>query len=210
MGNKPGRPKNQTARREALVDAAGRAIAERGLEGLRIKDIAAEAGMSAGSVLYYYPEMGELVLEVHRGAVERYLAARQKAADGVDGATGAAGAAARLRALVGSGLPGGSGDAVHGLLFELHRRADRSSGHATLMASLFAREVALYATVLEVGAAVGEFTLTEPVTDLARNLVALEDGYGLHIVSRNAELTPDVARRLLLGYARTVTGCPEL
>ncbi|MFE5004165.1 TetR/AcrR family transcriptional regulator [Streptomyces sp. NPDC056696] len=204
MGNKPGRPKNQTARREALVDAAGRAIAERGLEGLRIKDIAAEAGMSAGSVLYYYPEMDELVLEVHRGAVERYLAARQGA---VDGATGAA---ARLRALVGSGLPGGSGDAVHGLLFELHRRADRSSGHATLMASLFAREVALYATVLEVGAAVGEFTLTEPVTDLARNLVALEDGYGLHIVSRNAELTPDVARRLLLGYARTVTGCPEL
>ncbi|MFD4711455.1 TetR/AcrR family transcriptional regulator [Streptomyces sp. NPDC058430] len=204
MGNKPGRPKNQTARREALVDAAGRAIAERGLEGLRIKDIAAEAGMSAGSVLYYYPEMDELVLEVHRGAVERYLAARQGA---VDGATGAA---ARLRALVGSGLPGGSGDAVHGLLFELHRRADRSSGHATLMASLFAREVALYATVLEVGAAVGEFTLIEPVTDLARNLVALEDGYGLHIVSRNAELTPDVARRLLLGYARTVTGCPEL
>ncbi|MER7202421.1 TetR family transcriptional regulator [Streptomyces sp. CB01635] len=204
MGNKPGRPKNQTARREALVDAAGRAIAERGLEGLRIKDIAAEAGMSAGSVLYYYPEMGELVLEVHRGAVERYLAARQGA---VDGATGAA---ARLRALVGSGLPGGSGDAVHGLLFELHRRADRSSGHATLMASLFAREAALYATVLEVGAAVGEFTLTEPVADLARNLVALEDGYGLHIVSRNAELTPDVARRLLLGYARTVTGCPEL
>lgn len=204
MRNKPGRPKNQTARREALVDAAGRAIAERGLEGLRIKDIAAEAGMSAGSVLYYYPEMDELVLEVHRGAVERYLAARQGA---VDGATGAV---ARLRALVGSGLPGGSGDAVHGLLFELHRRADRSSGHATLMASLFAREVALYATVLEVGAAVGEFTLTEPVADLARNLVALEDGYGLHIVSRNAELTPDVARRLLLGYARTVTGCPEL
>ncbi|MGW6153434.1 TetR/AcrR family transcriptional regulator [Streptomyces sp. NPDC055144] len=204
MGNKPGRPKNQTARREALVDAAGRAISERGLEGLRIKDIAAEAGMSAGSVLYYYPEMDELVLEVHRGAVERYLAARQGA---VDGATGAA---ARLRALVGSGLPGGSGDAVHGLLFELHRRADRSSGHATLMASLFAREVALYATALEVGAAVGEFTLTAPVSDLARTLVALEDGYGLHIVSRNAELTPDVARRLLLGYARTVTGCSEL
>ena len=97
MGNKPGRPKNQTARREALVDAAGRAIAERGLEGLRIKDIAAEAGVSAGSVLYYYPEMDELVLEVHRGAVERYLAARQGAVDGVSGAV------ARLRALVGSG-----------------------------------------------------------------------------------------------------------
>lgn len=199
-----GRPKNQTARREALVDAAGRAIAERGLEGLRLKDIAAEAGMSAGSVLYYYPEMGELVLEVHRGAVERYLAARQDDTDGV------ADPVERLRALIGGGLPTGASDPQHSLLYELHRRADRSVGHAALMASLFAREVALYTTVLEVGAAAGAFALTESPTDVARNLVALEDGYGLHIVSRNTRLTPDEARRLILGYARVVTGCAEL
>ncbi|TGA92952.1 TetR family transcriptional regulator [Streptomyces sp. MZ04] len=199
-----GRPKNQTARREALVDAAGRAITERGLEGLRIKDIAAEAGMSAGSVLYYYPELDDLVLEVHRGAVERFVAARHAATDGV------ADPVARLRALVGSGLPDGPGDPVHGLLYELHRRADRSAGHAELMASLFAREVALYTTVLEVGAATREFTLTEPPADLARNLVALEDGYGLHIVSHNAQLTPGEAERLILGLARSVTGRAEL
>ncbi|MFE4952694.1 TetR/AcrR family transcriptional regulator [Streptomyces sp. NPDC056653] len=199
-----GRPKNQTARREALVDAAGRAIAERGLEGLRIKDIAAEAGMSAGSVLYYYPEMDELVLEVHRGAVERYVSARHDRTDTV------ADPVERLRVLIGSGLPSAAGDPQHSLLYELHRRADRSSGHAALMASLFAREVALYTTVLEVGAATGVFTLTESAADVARNLVALEDGYGLHIVSRNTQLTPREAQRLILGYARAATGRAEL
>lgn len=199
-----GRPKNQTARREALVDAAGRAIAVRGLDGLRIKDIAAEAGMSAGSVLYYYPELDELVLEVHRGAVERYLGARHARTDAADGPV------ERLRALIAGGLPDSPANATHSLLYELHRRADRSAGHAALMGSLFAREVALYERVLEVGAAGGAFVLTEPAADLARNLVALEDGYGLHIVSRNHQLTPDEARRLILGYARAVTGCAGL
>ncbi|MFG2789643.1 TetR/AcrR family transcriptional regulator [Streptomyces sp. NPDC048419] len=205
MGN-VGRPRNQTARREALVSAAGRAIAERGLEGLRIKDIADAAGVSQGSVLYYYPDLDGLVLEVHRGAVEGYLSARQQAYDEAPSQD----AAARLRALLDSGLPGDPDDAVHGLLYELHRRAGRSPGHAELMTSLFAREVALYATALEVGAATGVFTLAGTAQDLAHGLVALEDGYGLHIISHNAALRPERIRQLITAHARAVTGCAEL
>ncbi|MFD7132877.1 TetR/AcrR family transcriptional regulator [Streptomyces sp. NPDC059894] len=203
---KVGRPRNQTARREALVSAAGRAIAERGLEGLRIKDIADAAGVSQGSVLYYYPELDDLVLEVHRGAVEGFLASRQQAYDGA----AAGDPAARLRALLDSGLPDTAEDPVHGLLYELHRRAGRSPGHAELMTSLFAREVALYTTALEVGAATGVFSLAASAHDLAHGLVALEDGYGLHIVSHNAALRPDRARGLVLAHARAVTGCAGL
>ncbi len=198
------RPKNQVARREALVDAAGRAIAERGIAGLRIKDIAAEAGVSAGSVLYYYPELDGLVFEVHQDAVERFLADRRKRSDGI------ADPVARLRASVESGLPVDADDPAHRLLYELHSLADRSSAHAVLMGSLFARESAAYTTVLEVGSAQGVFRLGEPVADLARNLVVLEDGYGLHIVSRNAALDRAEALRLILGYARAATGCSEL
>ncbi|MYR45451.1 TetR/AcrR family transcriptional regulator [Streptomyces sp. SID5910] len=203
---KAGRPRNQTARRQALVSAAGQAIAERGLEGLRIKDIADAAGVSQGSVLYYYPELDDLVLEVHRGAVESYLASRQRAYDEAPDGT----AAGRLRALLHSGLPRMTDDPVHGLLYELHRRAGRSPGHAELMTSLFAREVGLYTTALEVGAATGGFTLAAPAHDLAHGLVALEDGYGLHIVSHNAALRPDRALDLLVAHARAVTGCPDL
>jgi AcrR family transcriptional regulator len=203
---KAGRPRNQTARREALVSAAGQAIAQRGLEGLRIKDIADAAGVSQGSVLYYYPELDDLVLEVHRGAVESYLTARQRAYDEAPGKD----PAARLRALLHSGLPGAVDDPVHGLLYELHRRAGRSPGHAELMTSLFAREVALYTTALEVGAVTGAFTLAASAQDLAHGLVALEDGYGLHIISHNASLRVDKARQLITAHARAVTGCPDL
>jgi AcrR family transcriptional regulator len=199
------RPKNQGARRGALIDAAGRAIAERGMAGLRIKDIAAEAGVSAGSVLYYYPELDDLVLAVHQDAVERYLTQRQERTEvpGGDPVT-------RMRAALGSGLPEGPDDPVHRLLFELHGLADRSSGHATLMGSLFAREVALYSTLLELGAMAGAFTLTGPVADTARTLVALEDGFGLHVVARNPVLERATALGLLTAHARAVTGCPAL
>ncbi|WP_455361359.1 TetR/AcrR family transcriptional regulator [Streptomyces sp. SYSU K21746] len=198
------RPKNQGARREALIDAAGRAISERGIAGLRIKDIAAEAGVSAGSVLYYYPELDELVFEVHQDAVERFLADRHRRTDGVPDPV------ERLRRAVATGLPAGPDDPAHRLLYELHGRADRSSAHAALMGSLFARETALYSTILEVGVAADVFTLTEPVADVARNLVTLEDGYGLHMVSRNAAVDHEAALRLILGYARGVTGCSRL
>ncbi|WP_042390856.1 TetR/AcrR family transcriptional regulator [Streptacidiphilus melanogenes] len=199
------RPKNQEARRGALIDAAGRAIADRGMAGLRIKDIAAEAGVSAGSVLYYYPELDDLVLAVHQDAVESYLAERQRHVDEAEEPV------ARMSAALASGLPSGPDDAMHRLLFELHSLADRSAAHATLMASLFAREVALYSTLLQVGAAAGAFTLAAvPAGDLARNLVAIEDGYGLHIIARNPAVDRDTALALLTAHARTVTGCPEL
>ncbi|MFJ5310049.1 TetR/AcrR family transcriptional regulator [Streptomyces sp. NPDC088350] len=200
------RPKNQGARREALIEAAGRAITGRGLAGLRIKDIAAEAGVSAGSVLYYYPELDDLVFEVHQDAVERYLAVRLShtsaviAGDPVD----------RLRRAIDSGLPRDSDDPVHRLLYELHGLADRSRQHAALMSSLFAREVALYTTILEVGCAEGVFAPSQGVAEVARDLVVLEDGYGLHIVSRNPAVDRDTARDALAGLARTLTGCPRL
>lgn len=199
------RPKNQGARRGALIDAAGRAIAERGMAGLRIKDIAAEAGVSAGSVLYYYPELDDLVLAVHQDAVERYLAQRQERteAPGDD-------VVARMRAALASGLPQGPDDATHRLLYELHGLADRSAGHAALMGSLFAREVALYSTLLEVGVVAGVFELSGTFADVARNLVALEDGYGLHIVARNPVVDRATALGLLTAHARLVTACPEL
>ncbi|NUS50865.1 MAG: TetR family transcriptional regulator, partial [Nocardioidaceae bacterium] len=58
------RPKEQAARRQELVAAAGRVIVQRGVRGLRVKDVAAQAGISAGLVSYYYPDLGDLRSEV--------------------------------------------------------------------------------------------------------------------------------------------------
>ena len=70
------RPKNQGARRDQLKAAARAVLLRRGAVALRVKDIAEEAGMAPSSVLYYYPDIGDLLLDVARGAMERYAEER--------------------------------------------------------------------------------------------------------------------------------------
>lgn len=78
------RPRNQHARRAEIVDAATSAIAARGLMGLRIKDVADAAGLSPGSITYYFPGIDELLLAVHEAAVTRFYEGRRTAATDVD------------------------------------------------------------------------------------------------------------------------------
>jgi AcrR family transcriptional regulator len=51
-------------------------LLERGAVGLRVKDIAERAGLVPSSVLYYYPRIEELLLEVARDAIDRYAERR--------------------------------------------------------------------------------------------------------------------------------------
>ncbi|WP_166354087.1 TetR/AcrR family transcriptional regulator [Phytoactinopolyspora limicola] len=194
------RSKKHYTRREQLIDATLRSVAERGRDNVRIRDIAAEAGVSPGSVLYHYPELSELMFDAHRTVVERFFRSRVETVE----ARGTAGD--RLVAAVDTGLPSGRDDDVARTLYEMHSLADRSSVHAALMTSLFDREVGLYATILEVGRSTGEFTLAQPARAGATTLVALEDGLGLHLLSNNTSVDLPLARRLMLAAAQQATG----
>jgi DNA-binding transcriptional regulator YbjK len=194
------RPKEQTARRRDIISAARRAIVERGVRGLRIKDVAAHAGISAGLVSYYFPDLDRLLLDVHADSVDRFYWSRLRAIDGL------ADGVARLRALVTAGLPSGATDEISHSLYELHLHAARDRTHAVLLSELFDREVALYTTVLERGQEAGEFVLSAPAQDIAATAVVLEDAYGLHIVARNRSLGRERAASLLLGYLGSAIG----
>jgi hypothetical protein len=78
--------------------------------------------------------------------------------------------------------------------------------HAALMSQLFDREVSLYLSVLEEGQASGAFRLAQPALIVARNLVALEDAYGFHLLAKSASVDSGTALDALVSYARTVTG----
>ncbi|MDR7303590.1 TetR/AcrR family transcriptional regulator [Haloactinomyces albus] len=195
------RSRKHDARREQLIDAASRAITERGRDNLRIRDIAAQAGVSPGSVLYHYPELDELMFDVHRNVVERFYQRRLATVESIETPVG------KLAAALGSGLPSGRDDDVARVLYEMHGLADRSSTHASLMTSLYDREVALYSTVLEAGRASGAFTLTQPLGEVVHTLVVLEDGFGLHLLSNNTSVDLARARSLLTAYAGQATGC---
>ena len=195
------RPKNQQARRELLVRAARRAIVAHGLSAVRIRDVAAAAGMAPGSVTYYYPELGELFDAVYEDAVERFCAERWRAVERLSDPR------ERLRAMIRSGLPSGPDDELACLLYEFSPQARRRRLDAVLRSSLYSRQVELYRSILAGGVAAGTFALAGGATDLARNLVALEDAYGYHVVVGSAIGLAE-AERLILAYAATATGCP--
>jgi len=59
-------------RRQALVQAAFNQIAERGFEGLRTREVAAEVGVNIATLHYYFPTKEALIRAVVDRAMERF------------------------------------------------------------------------------------------------------------------------------------------
>ncbi|MEV0585938.1 TetR/AcrR family transcriptional regulator [Nonomuraea sp. NPDC050310] len=194
------RPSRAHERRAHLIEAARRSVVERGLLGLRLRDVSEEAGMSPGSVLYYFPGLTDLLREVHREAVERFCTAREEAVrEEPDPGR-------KLAAMIDSGLPGDPRDELCVLLYELGAIARRDAGCAAEYIRLYERQVGIYVAILEAGAATGRFALTGDAVVIARNLVTLEDGYGLHATMAVPTVTPAQAAAQIRAYAAGVTG----
>jgi AcrR family transcriptional regulator len=189
------RRKDQAARRGQLRQAARRAIAARGIDGLRVKDVAEEAGLSSQSVLYYYPELDALVEEAIRHTLERF--ADRRAAAGED-------PRAALVATIAAGLPSGPEDEDLRILYEAAGYFRDNPALGEQIRALTARQVEMYRRLLEAGAAAGAFTLADSSESIARNLVALEDAYGLYIIG-GAPIAEE-ARRQILSFASMATG----
>ena len=194
------RPKNQAHRRRQLANAGRRVLLERGAVGLRVKDIAERAGITPSSVLYYYPRLDELMMEVSREAMERYAERRSTRVRALDDPV------AQLRLAIHLGVPTGPDDEESRLLYELDAFVGSSPAFRVLSSSFFDRQVLLYQHVLESGAAQGAFELSAPADSLARGLVAMEDGLGLQVVVGHPGLDSAEAERILLRHASAVTG----
>jgi AcrR family transcriptional regulator len=194
------RPRNQAERRRQLANAGKRVLLERGAVGLRVKDIAERAGITPSSVLYYYPRLDELMVEVSREAMERYAERRSSRVralgDPVD----------QLRLAIKLGVPTGPDDEESRLLYELDAFVGSSPAFRVLSQSFFDRQVTLYEHVLDTGAARGVFELAAPAYSLARGIVAMEDGLGLQVVIGHPGLDCAAAERILLSHAGAVTG----
>ncbi|WP_166385962.1 TetR/AcrR family transcriptional regulator [Catellatospora methionotrophica] len=193
------RPKRQDARRAYLLAATRSAIMARGLAHVRVRDIADAAGMSPGTVTYYFRDVQDLFQDVYDEAVERFYLHRSHAATLHDDPT------RRLAAMIDSGLPSGPDDELCCLLYEFSPQARMRHGEAAMRRSLFDRQAELYEHILRDGADRQAFRLAVPAADAARNLVALEDAYGYHIITGTSVNRHD-ALRLMTGYAAQVVG----
>jgi AcrR family transcriptional regulator len=192
----------RTKQRKAdLLEAAQRAMAEHGA-GVRLNQVAEEAGVTSGAVLYHYPDLQELLVDANRAGTERFYDERIKAIDGITDP------ARRLVVTITSGLPLDGEDEEVRLLCALGGEAARNTVYAVLLTSLYDRQVAMYQAILESGAAQGEFTLATDALTVARNLVALEDAYGYRIMAGHPTLDQHACADLILSYARLATDHP--
>ena len=191
----------RSERRSDLLEAAQRAMAEHGA-GVRLNQVAEEAGLTSGAILYHYPDLQDLLIDANRAGMERFYDERMKALDGVDDP------AERLVITIRSGLPVDDDDEEVRLLCALGGEAARNTVYAVLLTSLFDRQVAMYQSILEMGRAQGAFTLANDSLSIARNLVALEDAYGYRIMAGHPSLDHGATAELILDYARLATTHP--
>jgi AcrR family transcriptional regulator len=191
----------RSERRSDLLEAAQRAMAEYGA-GVRLNQVAEEAGLTSGAILYHYPDLQDLLIDANRAGMERFYDERMKALEGVDDP------ASRLVITIRSGLPADDDDEEVRLLCALGGEAARNTVYAVLLTALFDRQVAMYQAILEMGRAQGAFVLASDSLKIARNLVALEDAYGYRIMAGHPTLDHAAAAELILDYARLATAHP--
>lgn len=192
--------KSRTDRRIDLIEAARRAIIRHGVDGVQLSHVAEEAGLTSGAVLYHYPDLNELLVEAQHAGMERFYEQRLRQIAAVMNPV------EKLVMTIRSGLPTGPLDPDVRLLNELGGAAGRNRMYGVLLTSLYDRQVSMYQSILDTGAALGVFTLSADALTISRNLVALEDAYGYRITARHPVIGPAEAVELILSYARAATG----
>ncbi|MFM8351771.1 MAG: TetR/AcrR family transcriptional regulator [Actinomycetales bacterium] len=191
--------RSRATRRADLLAAAQRAMSVHGTQ-VRLNQVAEQAGLSSGAVLYHFPDLQDLLIEANRAGMERFYDERLRAIQGI------ADPAERLFVTILSGLPTGKDDDEVRLLCALGGEAARNPVYAVLLTALFDRQVTMYQQILQDGVRAGAFVLNSDSLAIARNLVALEDAYGYRIMAGHPVLDPVASAGLILDYARMATG----
>ncbi len=189
----------QAPRRDALVAALRRVASERGILQANVRAVAAEAEVSAGSVLYYFPTFDDLVSAAIEGVLEEFYERRRVVAEQV------ADPRERLRAMIEAGIPDQISDDLR-IVYESLALLREQAHLAPLHRSIVERQVMLYRTLLEIGAGLGAFRPRMDVGAIARNLVALEDAYDMYPLM-GLGLDRAECRRAVLDYARIALDC---
>jgi AcrR family transcriptional regulator len=188
--HEPGEP----SARERILQAACDLIAERGIGGARIAQIAKAAGVSTALVHYHFRTREVLLAETLDYAFDVAAAVRLRAnADSGDSATDGS-AARRLADVVEQSLPDTDpGRREWQLWAELWLGAARDPGLRPIAAQMYARYRSWIATAVAEGIATGEFAPVDPAetADLA---MALIDGLGLRVLLGDPAMPLERAR----------------
>ncbi|WP_336658535.1 TetR/AcrR family transcriptional regulator [Leucobacter sp. USHLN153] len=198
------RPRNQETRKRELVSVTSKLLVEHGQSGARLVDIADAAGLTPAAVSYYYPDLSDLYADTYATAVDQYLTRRREHVRGITDPVD------QLRAFLSLGVPqpGSSSRQATVLLMELSALAIRHDRIAASGRRFEAEQLDLFEEVLEAGARSGTMQLTAHARDIARALLAIEDGIAIPVVV--GRLDSAEALRITLTTATSLTGASAL
>jgi AcrR family transcriptional regulator len=168
--------------RERILQAACDLIAERGIGGARIAQIAKAAGVSTALVHYHFRTREVLLAETLDHAFDVAAAVRLRAQGDAGESTADDSAARRLADVVEQSLPDSDpGRREWQLWAELWLGAARDPTLRPIAAQMYTRYRTWIATAVAEGVAAGEFAEVDP-GDTADLAMALIDGLGLRVL----------------------------
>jgi AcrR family transcriptional regulator len=172
---RPGRPRGHDPRRperlEQILEAACRAILDRGFPATRISDIAAAAGVSTGTVHYYFATKDEVLVAALKWASARLFARIERPGDDTP--------TRRLARLLAVSVPApGPARDEYVLWIELWLRVLHQPELLPQCEAFSAQWHGSFRHVVRAGVEAGEFAPVAATDEVAERLVAFADGLG--------------------------------
>ena len=192
-------------RHQEIVDAAARVITERGLAETRISDIARQAGVSPGLILYYFDSKDRLLAEALTYANDQFYLRASREIRRLPSARD------QLRRLIDLSVPGllpeyGRLD-EWALWIEVWVRALRDQEMAKDREVLDQRWRAQIAEIVRGGQASGEFTTELTAEELALRLAALIDGLAIQVIMNDSAVSTEHMYRTCIEVASQTLRC---
>ncbi len=197
-------PKQLKDRHQQILDAAARVITERGLAETRISDVAEQAGVSPGLILYYFDSKDRLLAEALTFANDQFYLRTSREIRRIPSARD------RLRRLIDLSVPGHLAEYDRldewALWIEVWVRALRDPDMAKDREVLDRRWRAQIAEIVRGGQASGEFTTTEDADELALRVASLIDGLAIQVILNDSEVTTERMHRTCMEVAAQLLG----
>lgn len=185
-------------RRQQILKAAGKVIADRGISDARIADIAEAAATSTGLILYYFESKDQLLAEALTYAEDEFYLHIFHSITTIDDPRD------QLAHLISGACPGPSAVADMyvdwALWLELWARSLHHADVSRKRAALDRRWRSTIADIVRTGQRKGVFADVDPV-DFALELASLMDGLAVQVVLNDPDVDSDRMRRTLLELA---------
>ncbi|MCM6775183.1 TetR family transcriptional regulator C-terminal domain-containing protein [Nocardia sp. CDC159] len=196
MGAKQADSAAQAERRRELLDRLAEVIAEDGMEGVSIRTLAARAGVSIGTVQYYFATKSELLQRVWEHV-------RDETADRFWGSGVADETPARqLEHLTELLVPPGSDDRLTRVWLALIARAAHDPQLAALHRAQWQRLEELIAHVL----AAANPARADEAREAAAEFLALMDGFAIAVITEPDRMPPARATRIAQAWTTAWLG----